>query len=109
MGVKSWGVLCLGIHGTWRAGGADAGVEAAGFVSTRKKPVGFLERLKRKTTWRPVQFPERLTIGSQYKRRSLLFPERLARKEGGSVWLVIPLDVKKMESLVGETPGRGRL
>ena len=25
------------------------------------------------------------------------------------VWLVIPLDVKKMESLVGETPGRGRL
>ena len=88
IGIKEWGVLCLGIHGTWRAGGADAGVEAAGFVSTRKKPVGFLERLKRKTTWRPVQFPE---------------------KEGGSVWLVIPLDVKKMESLVGETPGRGRL
>ena len=48
-------------------------------------------------------------VGSQYKRRSLVFPERLARKEGGSVWLVIPLDVKKMESLVGETPGRGRL
>ena len=66
IGIKEWGVLCLGSHGTWR-------------------------------------------VGSQYKRRSLLFPERLARKEGGSVWLVIPLDVKKMESLVGETPGRGRL
>ena len=38
-----------------------------------------------------------------------MFTERLARKEGGSVWLVIPLDVKKMESLVGETPRRGRL
>ena len=29
MGVKSWGVLCLGIHGTWRTGGADAGVAAS--------------------------------------------------------------------------------
>ena len=58
IGIKEWGVLCLGIHGTWRAGGADAGVEAAGFVSTRKKPVGFLERLKRKTMWGPVQFLE---------------------------------------------------
>ena len=42
------GVLCLGIHGTWRAGGAGAGVGAAGFVSRRKEPVGFLERLTRK-------------------------------------------------------------
>ena len=25
IGVKSWGVLCLGVHGTWRAGGAGAG------------------------------------------------------------------------------------
>ena len=25
MGVKSWGVLCLGIHGTRRTGGAGAG------------------------------------------------------------------------------------
>ena len=91
IGNKEWGVLCLGVHGTWRAGGADAGVEAAGFVSTRKKPVGFLERLKRKTTW------------------SLLFSEQLTKKEGGSVWLVILLDVKKMESLVGVTTGRGRL
>ena len=40
------GVLCLGIHGTWRAGGAGAGVGAAGF--RRKEPVGFLERLTRK-------------------------------------------------------------
>ena len=48
-------------------------------------------------------------IRSQYKRRSLLFLEWLVRKEGGSIWLVIPLDVKKMESLVVETPGRGRL
>ena len=29
MGVKSWGVLCLGIHVTWRAGGADAGAAAS--------------------------------------------------------------------------------
>ena len=29
MGVKSWGVLCLGIHGTWRTGGADAGAAAS--------------------------------------------------------------------------------
>ena len=35
--------------------------------------------------------------------------EWLTKKEGGSVWLVISLKVKKMESLVGETPGRGRL
>ena len=48
IGIKEWGVLCLGIHGTWRAGGAGAGVGAAGFVSRRKEPVGFLERLTRK-------------------------------------------------------------
>ena len=35
MGVKSWGVLCLGIHGTRRTGGADAG--AAASVSRRKE------------------------------------------------------------------------
>ena len=35
MGVKSWGVLCLGIHGTRRTGGADAG--AAASVSGRKE------------------------------------------------------------------------
>ena len=40
------GVLCLGIHGTWKAGGAGAGVGAAGF--RRKESVGFLERLTRK-------------------------------------------------------------
>ena len=25
IGIKSWGVLCLGNDGTWRAGGADIG------------------------------------------------------------------------------------
>ena len=40
-------VLCLGIHGTLRAGGAGAGAGATGF-SRRKEPVGFLERLTRK-------------------------------------------------------------
>ena len=44
MGVKSWGVLCLGIHGTRRTGGADAG--AAASVSRRKEAC--LERLARK-------------------------------------------------------------
>ena len=34
--------LCLGIHGTWRAEGADTGEEAVGSVSRRKEPV--LER-----------------------------------------------------------------
>ena len=42
------GVLCLGVHGTWRAGGAGAGVGAAGF--RRKELVGFLERL----TWKEM-------------------------------------------------------
>ena len=31
--------LHLGIHGTWRTGGADAGEGAAGSVSRRKEPV----------------------------------------------------------------------
>ena len=37
-------VLCLGAHGTLRAGGVGAEAGAAGF-SRRKEPVGFLERL----------------------------------------------------------------
>ena len=50
-GVYTWvkvqvsrvGGLCLGIHGTWRAGGADAGEGAARSVSGKKEPVWFLE------------------------------------------------------------------
>ena len=44
IGIKLGG-LCLGVHGTWRTGGAGARVGAAGFVSRRKEPVGFPERL----------------------------------------------------------------
>ena len=36
-------VLCLGIHGTWKARGADVGEGAA--VSRRKEPAWFLELL----------------------------------------------------------------
>ena len=43
-----FGVLCLGINGTWRAGGVNAGTGAVGTVSGRKEPVWFLERLARK-------------------------------------------------------------
>ena len=46
IGVKSWGVLCLGVHGTWKAGGADIGEGAA--VSGRRESVWFLGRLARK-------------------------------------------------------------
>ena len=51
-GVYTWvkvqvlrvGGLCLGIHGTWRAGGADTGEGAAGSVSRRKELVSGTER-----------------------------------------------------------------
>ena len=46
IGIKLGG-LCLGVHETWRTGGAGARVGAAGFVSRRKEPVIFLERLAR--------------------------------------------------------------
>ena len=33
------GVLCLGVHGTWRAGGVNVGTGAVGSVSGTKEPV----------------------------------------------------------------------
>ena len=40
------GVLCLGVHGTWKVGGADIRKGAA--ISGRKEPAWFLGRLKKK-------------------------------------------------------------
>ena len=40
------GVLCLGVHGAWKVGGADIRKGAA--ISGRKEPAWFLGRLKRK-------------------------------------------------------------
>ena len=36
-----FGVLCLGVHGTWKAGGVNVGTRAVGAVSGRKEPVVF--------------------------------------------------------------------
>ena len=58
MGVKSWGVLCLGIHMTWRAGGADAGAAA----SVLEEKGACLERLTRKECPRTCQEPESMLL-----------------------------------------------
>ena len=56
IGIKLGG-LCLGVHGTWRTGGAGARVGAAGFVSRRKEPVsGATDKEGGGSLERPVRY-----------------------------------------------------
>ena len=57
-------VLCLGIHGTLRAGGASVGAGATGF-SGRKESVGFLEQMTRKECSRTCQGPGNVLLCSE--------------------------------------------
>ena len=66
-------VLCLGIHGTLRAGGAGAGAGATGF-SGRKEPVGFLEQMTRKECSRTCQGPKNVLLCSE------VLEERIRRR-----------------------------
>ena len=80
-------VLCLGIHGTLRAGGAGAGAGATGF-SGRKEPVGFLEQTTRKECSRTCQGPENMLLCSEVleeriKRRRCLVGSSFGREEDG--------------------------
>ena len=56
IGIKLGG-LCLGVHETWRTGGAGARVGAAGFVSRRKEPVsGATDKEGGGSLERPVRY-----------------------------------------------------
>ena len=61
-------VLCLGVHGTLRAGGVGAGAGATGF-SGRKEPVGFLEQMTRKERSRTCQGPENVLLSEILEKR----------------------------------------
>ena len=68
------------MHGTWRAGGAGAGIGAAGF--RRKEPVGFLKRL---TRMKKVCSVSGVTDGEGVEEWSLFLEQREGQEEK-AIW-----------------------
>ena len=100
--------LCLGIHGTWRAGGADAG-EAAGSVSEDRSLFSGATDKEGGGSWTGIGRRGRLGIcvlGKKQEEKELLFlfpsrggrRRRVKRPRKTAIWLWLCSSAKLQSS-----------